>query len=64
MSSKKRKIEIPRYMRKMIAGLKDQQLTPGLHIVRVDHEPGCSIFKTGICNCNPDVNLEAFPGKN
>ncbi len=57
------KPEIPRYMRPLLRSLRDRQIPPGLHDVKVFHDGWCAIWSGGVCNCNPDVQL-SLPGKN
>lgn len=57
------KVKIPRYMRPLIRALKERQVPAGFHRVTVRHDEWCAIWKGGICNCDPEIDLP-FPGRN
>ena len=32
-----------------------EKIKPGVYVTRIEHDDCCSYWKTGICNCNPNV---------
>jgi hypothetical protein len=41
------------YKDKVIKSMKDSK--PGIYEVEVQHDDWCTIWKTGVCDCNPHV---------
>ncbi len=62
--NRKHGVMIPCYVQKILAKGKDRQIVAGFHEVNVYHDSWCSIFSGGKCDCNPDVDMFAFPAKN
>ena len=55
--------KIPRYMRKLVRRLRDRQVIPGVHHVTIRHDDDCTIWTTGTCNCDAEVETP-FQGRN
>ena len=52
------------YAGKLLDGVSRLQPIPGsVTIVKVLHEDSCSIWKTGVCDCDPDAELPPWPGR-
>ncbi len=46
-----------KYMAALQRALAGIQLPPGYHNVQVLHDSWCSIFRGGVCNCNPEIRV-------
>ena len=53
----------PNYLRRLNQALQGAQIPPGYHNVKVLHDSWCAIFKGGVCNCIPEIQMP-FSGKN
>ena len=55
---------IPSYMEKILKELQHLQIPKGVvEVMNVRHDDDCEIWKTGICTCNPDIELPDWPGR-
>jgi hypothetical protein len=65
MSKKRRPVEMPRYLRKLLAQVRHVQLVPGVHVANVYHDDDCDLLAgRGPCNCNAEIRLPSLPGRN
>lgn len=56
--------KIPKYVDKFLVAVSRLQPVPGtVSVMRVFHDDGCRIWKTGLCTCDPDVELPDWPGR-
>jgi hypothetical protein len=47
------------YQHRMIAAFASGAVsaTPGIHVATVEHDPDCSIYRGGGCDCVPDISI-------
>lgn len=59
------KVEVPRYIRKLLRELQNRQLPRGeISHAHVYHDDWCDFLNgRGPCNCNPEIRIDA-PGRN
>ena len=56
--------KIPKYVGMVVEAVSRLQPIPGtVSIVKVFHDDDCSIWKTGECDCDSDVDLPDWPGR-
>jgi hypothetical protein len=36
--------------------------TPGVHLVSIEHDHGCAIYRGADCNCVPDISVSSADG--
>lgn len=54
----------PNYLPPLKEALASRQVPPGVHVVTVKHDPGCSHWKGLPCDCSPGIDLGAVQGVN
>jgi hypothetical protein len=52
------------YMHRVLAAMGNGTMPsmPGVHIVTIEHDPRCSIYRGRGCNCVPDMSVSSPEG--
>jgi hypothetical protein len=52
------------YLHRVLAAMRASTMpsTPGVHIASIEHDPSCSIYRGGGCDCFPDISVSGPDG--